>query len=86
MIDRTIEEMKKGTETICEASFEYDGLYCAVDIFKKENDGYAIYEVKSSTHDDKDVYFADVAYQKYVLEHCGITVSTRWHWLYWSRY
>ncbi len=75
MIDRTVEEMGKGTEIICEASFEYDGLYCAVDILKKENEGYTIYEVKSSTHDDKDVYFADVAYQKHVLEHCGITVT-----------
>lgn len=75
MCRRTIEEMNKGTDNICEASFIYNGLYCAVDILKKENDGYAIYEVKSSTHDDKDVYFADIAYQKYVLEHCGINVT-----------
>ena len=75
MIERTKEEMKKGTKNICEASFLYNGLYCAVDILRKEEDGYSIYEVKSSTHDDKDVYFADVAYQKYVLEHCGINVK-----------
>lgn len=75
MIDRTKEEMRRGTEIICEASFIYDGLYCAVDILKKEGDGYAIYEVKSSTDANKEVYFADVAYQKYVLEHCGIKVT-----------
>jgi len=75
MITKTRQEMIKGTENICEASFEYDGLYCAVDILRKEKDGYAIYEVKSSTHDDKDVYFADIAYQKYVLEHCNINVT-----------
>ena len=74
MIEKTNEEMKKGTQNICEASFLYNGLYCAVDILRKEEDGYSIYEVKSSTHDDKDVYFADIAYQKYVLEHCGINV------------
>jgi len=74
MIEKTNEEMKKGTQNICEASFLYNGLYCAVDILRKEEDGYSIYEVKSSTHDDKDVYFADIAYQKYVLEHCGISV------------
>ena len=74
MIEKTKEEMKKGTQNICEASFLYNGLYCAVDILRKEEDGYSIYEVKSSTHDDKDVYFADIAYQKYVLEHCGISV------------
>ncbi len=75
MCKRTAEEIAKGTKNICEASFVYNGLYCSVDILRKENDGYAIYEVKSSTHDDKDVYFADIAYQKYVLEHCGINVT-----------
>lgn len=70
MIERTKEEMDRGTEVICEASFSYDGLYCAVDILKREDVGWAIYEVKSSTDSEKDVYAADVAYQKYVLEHC----------------
>lgn len=77
MIENTKAEMQKGTPVICEASFEYNGLYCAVDILKKEGDGWAIYEVKSSTKhedqkDDKPVYIADVAYQKYVLENCGV--------------
>ena len=75
MIDNTRLEMGKKTPVICEASFVYDGLYCAVDLLRKEDDGWAIYEVKSSTHDDKGVYFADVAYQKYVLEHCGVHVT-----------
>ena len=80
MIADTKAEMDKGTEIICEASFQYNGLYCAVDILKKENGGWAIYEVKSSTKhedstDDKPVYIADVAYQKYVLENCGINVT-----------
>lgn len=75
MIEKTREEMSKGKQVICEASFDYNGLYCAVDILKKENDGWAIYEVKSSTNDHKEVYLADVAYQKYVLEHCGINVK-----------
>ena len=75
MIVATKAEMEKGTPVICEASFQYNGLYCAVDILKKENGGWAIYEVKSSTHNDQPVYIADVAYQKYVLEHCGVPVS-----------
>ncbi len=84
MIDKTSEEMAKGTPNICEASFSYSGLYCAVDILRKTEDGWAIYEVKSSTkhkkddgsyEDDKEVYIADVAYQKYVLEHCGVNVT-----------
>ena len=75
MIARTAEEMAKGTQNICEASFDYNGLYCAVDILRKDGDGWAIYEVKSSTEAEKAVYIADVAYQKYVLEHCGVNVT-----------
>ena len=75
MIENTKAEMAKGTPVICEASFVFNGLYCAVDILKKDGDGWAIYEVKSSTHEDKQVYAADVAYQKYVLESCGVNVT-----------
>ncbi len=75
MIENTKVEMAKGTPVICEASFDFNGLYCAVDILKKDGDGWAIYEVKSSTHEDKQVYAADVAYQKYVLESCGVNVT-----------
>ena len=75
MISKTKAEMRKGTQVICEASFDYNGLYCAVDILRKENDGWVIYEVKSSTNDHKEVYLADIAYQKYVLENCGVNVK-----------
>lgn len=81
MIERTKVEMEKGTEVICEASFSYNGLYCAVDILKKSDNGWDIYEVKSSSwrddgkHKPKDIYLADIAYQKYVLEHCGLNVT-----------
>ena len=75
MIENTKAEMAKSTPVICEASFDFNGLYCAVDILRKDGDGWAIYEVKSSTHEDKQVYAADVAYQKYVLENCGVNVT-----------
>lgn len=73
MIEKTKSEMAKGTPVICEASFSADGLYCAVDILRKEEDGYAVYEVKSSTTSKnkpkiKPIYIADISYQKYVLE------------------
>ena len=74
MIEATKAEMARGTAVICEAAFSFNGLYCAVDLLKKEDGGWAIYEVKSSTQSKKDVYVADVAYQKYVLEHCGVNV------------
>ena len=76
MIRNTADEMAKGTPVICEAAFSYEGLYCAVDLLRRddENGGWAVYEVKSSTY-LKDYYTADVSYQKYVLENCGVKVT-----------
>ena len=74
MITRTNTLLLEYTPVICEASFSYNGCYCAVDILKYENGGYAIYEVKSSTHAN-EIYATDIAYQKYVLEHCGVNVT-----------
>lgn len=74
MIEKTRQCIENGTENICEASFSYEGLYCAVDILRRQDGGYAIYEVKSSTH-EAEIYGVDIAYQKYVLEHCGVTVT-----------
>ena len=74
MIDLTKDAMARGVENICEASFSFDGSYCAVDILHKAKGGYEIYEVKSSTEPDKEVYAWDVAFQKYVLTGCGVPV------------
>lgn len=79
MIKKTMECMNRGIENICEASFSFEGNYCAVDILHKVENGYAIYEVKSSTDSDdgKDeilCYAEDIAYQKYVLENCGLNI------------
>ena len=75
MIERADREMSLGTPVICEAAFSYEGLYCAVDVLRKDGDGWAIYEVKSSSDGEQDKYIADVSYQKYVLEHCGVKVT-----------
>ena len=74
MISTTNDLLLRKCPVICEASFSYNGNYCAVDILKYEKGGYAIYEVKSSTHANQ-IYAVDIAYQKYVLEHCGINVT-----------
>ncbi len=74
MLHNTKRFVEAGEPNICEAAFIYDGCYCAVDILHKTENGYAIYEVKSST-DVSEVYLQDVAYQKYVLENCGLTIT-----------
>ncbi len=74
MISKTKELLSSGCPVICEASFSYEGLYCAVDILKKTSGGYAIYEVKSST-EVKKTHLVDVAYQRYVLGMCDVPVT-----------
>lgn len=81
MVEKTKVEMAKGTENICEASFALDGNYCAVDILRKNGDGWNIYEVKSSSFPECDgeetkleKYAPDIAYQKWLLEKCGVKV------------
>ena len=75
MLTRTQQCLNDGTENICEAAFSHNGCYCAVDILRKTDNGYAIYEVKSSTSADKEVYAQDVAFQKWVLTQCGVNVT-----------
>ena len=82
MINKTKDEMAKGTEVICEASFTFDNNYCAVDILRKSPGGWAIYEVKSSSFPEfegqeakLEKYAPDIAYQKWVLTQCGINVT-----------
>lgn len=82
MIELTRQYMDEGVENICEASFNYEGNYCAVDILRKERGGWAIYEVKSTSFplfNEKQTklekYAPDIAYQKWVLEKCGINVT-----------
>ena len=74
MIEKTKFALKDGAENICEAAFNFAGNYCAVDILHKTKKGYEIYEVKSSTDADKEIYAWDVAFQKYVLTGCGLNV------------
>lgn len=75
MIEKTQDAIARGVENICEAAFSFEGNYCAVDILHKTDCGYEIYEVKSSTEADKDIYAWDIAFQKYVLTGCGLNIT-----------
>ena len=83
MTELTKQYMAEGVDNICEASFIGDGGYCAVDILHRNGDGWDIYEVKSSTYknDETDtdkhllVYTRDIAYQRWLLEQCGVNVK-----------
>ena len=68
MIDNTKKVLEENKKVIlCEASFNYDNNFCSVDILKKDNNNFEIYEVKSST-EIKDIYLEDVSYQTNILK------------------
>lgn len=70
----TQEAIAKGAKTIYEASFNYDGIFVKTDILHKGKNGWALYEVKSSTG-FKDIYYPDISVQYYVLNGVGIPVT-----------
>jgi hypothetical protein len=73
-VRQTQHEIEKGTSTIYEASFVYDGSFVKVDILHKTNNRWNLYEVKSPTGME-DVHIDDVAFQYYVLQNAGLDVS-----------
>ena len=82
MVEQTRLWMKEGVENIAEASFAMEGHYCAVDILRKTKNGWAIYEVKSTSFPEfngqeskLEKYAPDIAYQKWVLTQCGVNVT-----------
>lgn len=85
MLRATQKHMNLGTGVIAEASFRYNGCFCSADILVRNPDGtYDLFEVKSSKQEKatkknplgvKDKYILDAAYQRYVLENCGVNIN-----------
>ena len=74
MVQNTLEHLEKGTPVICEAAFSFYGLYCALDILKKVDTGYEIYEVKNS-REVREQYVRDVGFQYYVVKRCKLNIE-----------
>ena len=74
MLDRTAEHMEKGTSVICEAAFSNYNNYCAVDILRKRDPVYDMYEVKNAT-ELHDQFVKDAGFQYYILKRCRVPVS-----------
>jgi hypothetical protein len=73
-LSRTTKEIENGTAVIYEAAFSFDNIFVKVDILRKHEGRWEIYEVKNSTS-VKDVHHNDVAIQYYVLKGAGLSVS-----------
>jgi len=73
-LSRTRKEIEEGTEVIYEAAFSFDNIFVKVDILRKHEGKWEIYEVKNSTS-VKDHHYSDVGVQYYVLKGVGLPVS-----------
>jgi len=69
---KTQDCLSRGVENICEAAFSWDGNYCAVDILHKQDGGYAIYEVKSSTNSSLAPSDSDLSRHPFECMHYGL--------------
>jgi hypothetical protein len=74
MISRTKELIDAGEAIIYEAAFDLDGLLAIADILVERDDGYHIYEVKSSTK-VKDINIDDASFQYHVITNNGLRVA-----------
>ena len=81
-ISLTQKWLEEGIKNIYEATFSFDGILVMVDILHQKEDGsFEIYEVKSSTWNQKKTindiyhYIHDVSIQYYVLNNLGYDIS-----------
>ena len=73
---RKAEELVVERKVLFEAGFSAKGLYCRSDVLVPQADGnWELIEVKATTH-SKDVHHYDLAFQQYVLEACGLKISS----------
>ena len=74
MVEKTKQHLDLGTPVICEAAFMDYNNYCAVDILRKTEDGYDIYEVKNSS-EVEDQHIRDAAFQYYIIRRCKLNIG-----------
>lgn len=70
MAKKTLELLDFGEPIICEAAFmDRDGNYCAVDILRKTDTGYEMFEVKNAAY-VTDRFIVDAGFQAYLIREC----------------
>jgi hypothetical protein len=72
-IDMTQTLIEQGIEIIYEATFSHNGVFVKADILRRGNNGWEVYEVKSSAS-VKDYHVNDASVQYYVISGTGLPV------------
>ena len=75
MLARTQELLQSGENVVCEAAFTWYGNYCAADILKREENGYALYEVKNADAVRRE-FIVDLGFQRLILKKCGVKLTS----------
>ena len=75
MLEKTKGLILSGERVICEGSFSWYGNFCAADILKKEQGGYALYEVKN-TEEVRKEFLLDLAFQSLIIRKCGVPLTS----------
>jgi hypothetical protein len=73
-IQKTKDEIEKGTKVIYEAAFQFNGVFAALDILVLEKDGWHAYEVKSSTSVSANNVL-DTSLQYYAITNSGVVLN-----------
>jgi hypothetical protein len=73
MVEATRQALAEGAPAIFEASFFEDGVFVAVDVLERLDEGFRVIEVKSSSS-VKEQHIPDVAIQVHVLRKAGLDV------------
>ena len=74
MLARTAEHLAKEPPVICEAAVSNYNNYCAVDILRRTQAGYDLYEVKDSPQVHEQ-FVRDAGFQYYIVSRCGVKIG-----------
>ena len=74
MLENTRNALARGVPVICEAAFSNYNNYCAVDILRKTETGYDIYEVKNAG-EVHEPFIRDAAFQHYIVTRTGLRIG-----------
>ena len=74
MLAKTEQHLAQGTPVICEAAFSNYNNYCAVDILRRTERGFELYEVKNAG-EVHEQFIRDAAFQYYIVTRCGLKIE-----------
>lgn len=74
MLQKTQALLAAGERVICEGAFSWYGNFCAADILKREDGGYALYEVKNAD-EAREEFLVDLGFQHLIIRKCGVKLT-----------